>query len=471
MKNIMELKNISFRYDDYNKNSVEDVNFTIKKAEVVFLVGNSGAGKSTLLNIINGIIPEVIEGDLKGELIINERDDLKIYEKSLILGNVFQNPRSQFFTTNTTSELVFQMENYGYKIEIIRDRLDGIVNKFKVQNLLDREIFNLSSGERQFLALLTAMIMDPEVIVFDEPSANLDYGNAMRLKRQIQKFKEEGKTVIISDHRCFYLRGILDKVLLIENGTVKIFDSESEFIDYDYGNRVFDLFSFEYPNREVVKSNITDVRLENISYGEILKDINISFNKNEVATIVGVNGVGKTTLSKIISKLIKADKGVVDIKGKALYIMQDADFQLFGSTCLKELEITQRDMDRNIKALELLNLIGLKDKHPQSLSGGEKQRLQMAISMVSENDVIILDEPTSGLDKNSMNRVIEMIEILKKDRTIIVISHDYEFIRKCTDRIVYIKDSKIKDEFYLENSNIEKLNKIYIEMEGKYEQK
>lgn len=469
MRNVIELKNVSFRYSNSCKNSIGDINFEIKKGEVVFLVGNSGSGKSTLLNILNGIIPEVIEGDLKGDVIINGRKDLKIYERSLLLGNVFQNPRSQFFTTNTTSELVFQMENYGYEVKEMSRRLNYIVDKFEVKNLLNREIFNLSSGERQFLALLTSIIMNPEVIIFDEPSANLDYGNAMRLKKQIKKFKDEGKTVIISDHRCFYLNGILDKILLIEKGSLKVFNSEKEFFDYDYGNRVFDLFNFEYINREVVKSKVVDVKLENVCYKDILKNLNVSFNKNEVTTIVGVNGVGKTTLSKIISKLIKVDSGVVNTKGNALYIMQDADFQLFGSTCLKELEITQRDINRNLSALELLNLIELKDNHPQFLSGGEKQRLQMAISMVSENDIIILDEPTSGLDKNSMNRVMKMIEILKKDKTIIVISHDYEFIRKCTDRIVYIEDKNIKDDFYLEKSNIIRLNDIFIEMEEKYE--
>ncbi|MDO4779234.1 MAG: ABC transporter ATP-binding protein [Tissierellia bacterium] len=470
IEKIIEANNISFTYSDCEKEALKNVNFTINKGEVVFLVGDSGSGKSTLLNIINGIIPEVVEGDLKGSLSIKGKENLKIYERSLILGNVFQNPRSQFFTTNTTSELVFEMENYGFSYEEMEKRLGKIVEEFNLQKLLNREIFNISSGERQLLALTTALIMDPEVIIFDEPSANLDYGNSMRLKREIESLKKKGKTIIVSDHRCFYLKGIIDKVLLIEKGIVIEFNSEEEFINYDYGRRVFDLFSHEFCEKNVVESDVEGLKIESLSYKDILKDISVSFKMNEVSTIIGINGAGKTTLAKLVSGLIKPEKGKVKGAEGALYIMQEADFQLFGSSCIKELEITQKNEEKNNDALKLLDLLKLKDNHPQTLSGGEKQRLQMAISLVSDNNVIVLDEPTSGLDKNSMKRVIEMVNTLKKDRIILIISHDYEFIRKCTDKIIYIKDSKIEDEFYLSKDNIPRLNKIYEEMEKSYEQ-
>lgn len=467
---VIEAKDLTFRYAESSTNGIEKMNFSVRKGELVFITGSSGCGKSTLLNLINGIIPEVIEGELQGDLFINEKKDSKIYERSLFLGNVFQNPRSQFFTTDTTAELVFEMENYGIPAPEMREKLTHIVKKFQVEKLLNREIFGISSGERQFLALLTALIMDPEVIIFDEPSANLDYGNAMRLKKQIKNLKSSGRTVIVADHRCFYLRGIMDKVLLIQNKTVQTFDSESDFFDCDYGKRAHDLFSHHYEKRDIVKSDVTGVSIRNLCYRDILKEITTDFKKNEVTTIIGINGAGKTTLAKIISKITKPDHGSVTTSGQPLYIMQDADFQLFGSSCLKELEISEKDTAKNIKALQLLNLWELRDNHPQTLSGGEKQRLQMAISLVSPNEVIILDEPTSGLDKNSMNRVIEMLDILKKDRTVIVISHDYEFIRKSTDKIIYIKDSVLADSFYLEDEHIERLNKIYQEMEKSYEQ-
>lgn len=466
---LIETKNLTFKYAENEEPAIENINFTVNRGEIVFIAGDSGSGKSTLLNIINGIIPEVIEGEMKGDMIIDGKKDLKIYERSLILGNVLQNPRSQFFTTNTTSEMVFEMENYGLSADEMRKRLEQSVEEYRVENLLDREIFRISSGERQFLALVTALIMNPQAVIFDEPSANLDYGNAMRLKEEIKRLKAKGKTVIVADHRCFYLEGIIDKVLLVENKTVKEFKSERDYFHYEYGKRVFNLFKHEFPRREIVRTQNSGVEIKNLSYRGILEDITISFNEGEVTAIIGINGAGKTTLAKIISRVIKPDKGKVVSPGQALYIMQDADFQLFGESCLKELEITEKNGDKNADALKLLDLWRLKEKHPQTLSGGEKQRLQMAISLVSGNDVIILDEPTSGLDKSAMDRVIGMLEILKKGRTMILISHDYEFIRKSTDRIIYVKDTKIEEDFYLYEDNTEKLNKIYKEMESYYE--
>ena len=276
---LINAKNISFKYLESDRYTLKDINFTIKKGEVVFITGNSGCGKSTLLNIINGIIDEVIEGELSGNLYIDKKENLKIYQRSLLISNVFQNPRSQFFTSNTTSELVFAMENFSVSLSEMKKRVDYIKEKFKIENLLNRDIFSLSSGERQFLALVSAIIMDPNVIIFDEPSANLDYGNAMRLKKEIVKLKEQGKSVIISDHRCFYLDGIIDKVILIENKTLKEF-TKDEFFNVDYEKRVFDLFSYPYKKRKIKKANTESVKLKNIYFKDILEDIDVSFNKN-----------------------------------------------------------------------------------------------------------------------------------------------------------------------------------------------
>ena len=183
---------------------------------------------------------------------------------------------------------------------------------------------------------------------------------------------------------------------------------------------------------------------------------------------MGVNGAGKTTLARLLSKVIKADKGRIKSDEQALYIMQDADYQLFGASCLKELEISQSDEKINLEALDSLGLYELKDAHPHSLSGGEKQRLQMAISKVSSNQVIIFDEPTSGLDKNSMQKVVALIEEMKQNHTIIIISHDYEFIRNVSDRIVYLADKGIKESFYLIENEFSRLNEIFKEMEEYY---
>ncbi|MGT2721365.1 ABC transporter ATP-binding protein [Streptococcus porcinus] len=468
-KKIMLAQELSFTYEENKKSTLNKVNINLDLGELVFLTGRSGSGKSTLLNIINGIIPEVIEGQLVGDLWLDGQKHLKVHERHLLLGNVFQNLRSQFFTTNTTSELVFEMENCGVAHQDMVRRLKAINEKFKIEALLDRHVMTLSSGERQLLALLTALMMNPKILIFDEPSANLDYGNVMRLRQQIAALKKEDKLIIIADHRCFYLQGMMDQVLLLEDGTLKSYASEEAFYQTYYGKRVFDLFSHLYPAREISQTMIETVKIDQVSYKNILKDITLSFHQYEIAVIVGNNGAGKTTLAKLIAQLLKPSKGSIEVESQPLYIMQEADFQLFSSSCLKELEITCHDNEKNKEALQLVDLYDLKHKHPHSLSGGEKQRLQLAIAFVSSSDVIILDEPTSGLDKVSMEKVIVMLKLLKKEKTIIVISHDYEFIRGIADRIIYIAGHQIADDFYLEAQHITRLNTIYSEMEKYYD--
>lgn len=488
---MVEFRHVSFTYQDSEETTLEAVDFSIDEGSLVFINGRSGSGKSTLLHILNGIIPEVIEGELEGDILIDGQKDLPIAERSLILGNVFQNPRSQFFTTNTTAEMAFAMENYGLPKAEMKSRLEAMVERYQVRHLLNRNLFEMSSGERQLIALLTVLVMDPKVLIFDEPSANLDYGNAMRLRRQLAGLKKEGKTVIVADHRCFYLQGMIDQVLLLRDKTIHCFDSEQDFLNSEYGSRNMDLFYAEYGKRAICRSPDIGIRIERLSYKKVLKDISLELHKNEVAVVIGVNGVGKTTLAELISGVLRPDEGRIAIAderqtegggikkrrrnkryinaGKTLYILQDADFQLFGATCLKELEINRKNAADNLAALELLHLGALKDQHPQSLSGGEKQRLQMAISLVSDHPIVILDEPTSGLDKASMDCVIEMIERLKAERTVMLISHDYELIRRVADQVIYLKEGTVGDRFYPESDSIERLNRIFREMEAYYE--
>lgn len=426
-KVIIEGKDFSFLYKDTENDGIHHFDFKIKEGEVILITGDSGCGKSTFIKCINGLIPEVTEGERKGQLIVFGREDLKIDELNYKIGSVFQNPRSQFFTTNTTAELVFPMENYGYSLEKMQDTLQNITEEFHISNLLDRDVFELSSGERQMLALAAAKVLNPKLILFDEPSANLDYCNSMKLREVIKKLKEKGVAVLVADHRFFYLNNLLDRIFLIDKGHLKIFEDEKVFKQSRYHTRSFELFNLDIPFRTLQKQDLV-FELNSIGYQNILKDISLRFHKNEVVAILGNNGVGKTTLVRLISGLIKPTMGKVG-KSDALYIMQDADFQLFGTSVQNELKLSTKDETLIERALKRMDLYELKDRHPSSLSGGQKQRLQIAIAMVSSNSLVLFDEPTSGLDLNSMKRVAREILDLKKEKAIAVISHDYEFIR------------------------------------------
>lgn len=466
---LIEARNLCFSYPEGEEQGIFDVNFKINKGEVVLLTGNSGSGKSTLLKCINGLIPALYEGDLKGDVLIDgiSTKALGMAKLSHKMGTVFQNPRSQFFTDDSTAEMVFAMENYGVERGEMRKRLSSLCKEFDVENIMGRKISTLSSGERQLLALASAKTLNQDIFLFDEPSANLDYGNCMRLSRIIAKMKKNGMCVIVADHRFYYLNGIVDRVFLMDHGRINIFESEEEFRKCPYDTRNISLFDMKIERGAKRKAGEIKLKAEGVGYKNILKNISFELRKGEVCALVGNNGCGKTTLAKLLCRSVKPSTGKLWSEETPLYIMQDADYQLFGISVENELMIAERKLEKKRvdEALLSLNISELREKHPFDLSGGQKQRLQIGMALVSDKELMIFDEPTSGLDLYSMNRVSNEIRELSKRAAVLAISHDYEFIRKVADRIIYIKDSEIKADFVLDDEGIERLNQVFLKME------
>ena len=463
---MIRAEKLTFNYEQ-SDDGIKDIDFSVKESEVILLAGDSGSGKSTLLKCLNGLIPETVEGSLEGNLYFEDKkySELRMFELNEKIGSVFQNPRSQFFTTNSTAELVFPMENYGYTKKLMDERLEALTEKFGLHSLLNRNIFEISSGERQLLALASAMALNQKVVIFDEPSANLDYGNAMKLGKIISGMKKSGITVIVADHRFYYLKGLIDRVFLIEDGRLSQFDSEVEFKKSKYDTRSFDLFDLDLPVPEKSVNTEKIAGLKNVSYKNILTDISLELKKGEVSVLVGNNGVGKTTLAKLLCKTVKPDIGEVNINGLPFYIMQDPDFQLFGTSVYNELALVNNNEEAIAETLKYLGLYDYKDKLPFDLSGGQKQRLQIGMAMLCDKPLIIFDEPTSGLDIVSMKKVAREIVRLKENAAVLVISHDYEFIRNVANRIIYLKSGKVHEDFELTDNALCKLNNIFNNME------
>lgn len=468
MKDLLQAKSYSFTYANDEKPSLNNINLTIYKGEVILLTGNSGCGKSTLIKAMNGLIPNLVEGTTSGSFALLQKEvkDTEMFDISKNVGSVFQNPRSQFFTTNTTSELVFAMENFGYSREEMQHSLERRSKQFHLSNLLDRNIYTLSSGERQLLALACANSLDEQILLFDEPSANLDYGHAMKLNRFIKDLKQKGYTILIADHRFYYLNDVLDRVFLLEDGNLTIFESVQAFKDSTYPTRSFSPFDECLKTQTATHTNKV-VEVSNVCYKNILKDVSFDLYDHEICVLVGTNGAGKSTLARLLSSSIKQDSGSIKQEKRPFYIAQDADYQLFGSSVYDELCLTTKDIDETtiLNTLDRLELLKLKDKHPFDLSGGEKQRLQIGLATLSDAPLLIFDEPTSGLDVNRMKMVCNEIKKLQANASILVITHDYEFIMEVAQRVMYLHNNTVERDFQLDSSTMQTLQSIFIEME------
>lgn len=467
---MLEFKDVSFTYKNSNNKVLDRVNFKINKGECILLTGVSGSGKSTLIHLMNGLIPTLYEGQLEGEILFKNKDlkDIESYDISKNIGYVSQDPRGHFFTTNTTSELVFSMENYGIPLNEMKKKYSELVNLLELEKLVDKNIIYISSGERQKIAIGCSLSLEPEIIILDEPSSNLDFHMTKKLKQLIEKLKTKGYTIIIAEHRMYYIQDLIDRVFVINNGKViekTISDLKS---DNEVPLRSLDIFNLELENISCKNKELL-MEINNITYKNILSNITTTVYKGDVIGLIGKNGVGKTTLLRLLSNIMKPNKGKIVGKVVPFLVMQDMDYQFFTESVESEMKFgsADNDLEKIDSLLMKLGLTEFKDKIPFELSGGQKQRLLIAISALANVNLLMFDEPTSGLDYVNMTKVSGILKDLSKNSALIVATHDIEFLYKTCNRVVYLDDKVIKEDFYLNLENKKKVNNIFINMEGK----
>lgn len=491
----IQIENASFTYPGAETPSLNDISLSIPKGQCVVITGPSGCGKTTLTCLINGLIPHVYDGELVGTVLISNRDiaTWNAGELGTTVGSVFQNPRSQFVNIDVTSEIAFGCENLGLPREQIVKRVHDCARILGIEHLLGRRVENLSGGQKQMIIIASALAMDPEIFVLDEPTASLDAGAMRQLANALEVLKAQGKTIVVSEHRLWWLSGVADRVIRIRRGRITGDWPASDYQRIPFrerfaaGERAWHVGEIEIgaangigeTHSAVDRGSGSDHVLlaENLEVAykrvkQILKGVNLQLQGGSVVGLLGRNGAGKTTLLRTLSGLMREKAGKVALDeaplpyrkrlGDIHLVMQEPGYQLFADSVLAEAEQAASDTKAAESLLDRFELTALKDRHPLSLSGGERQRLSIAAGILQGSKAIVLDEPTSGLDRESMVKIAQVIrDFAKKGHVVCIVTHDFEFLCSACDEIAELEGGAISYRYRLDAAGLERAKKLF----------
>jgi len=395
---------------------------------------------------------------------------LRIGEIGELAASVFQNPRSQFFTVNSSNEVAFGLENHGLPQDKIRQRVEEAFRIFHLERLKDRNVYALSSGERQLISILSAWAMDTDIFLLDEPTANLDFAATQQLKEILLALKRQGKTLLLSEHRLYYLADIADEFWVMADGEIKGKYTAAEVKAFSVERRqtlslrTLDLAEITVPEKEPLPKTVpTVLAVSYVRYtygrkaGDTLSGVSFSVREHEIVGLVGANGCGKTTIGKLIAGLYRPSGGRIMRFGKpqnpkqlqkqVLFILQDAEFQFFTNSVLHELQyghkVTPEFEQRTEALLKRMDMWDCRDRHPFSLSGGQMQRLTLMMAYLSSKPIVILDEATSYTDPENEAVIQSALARLVRGKTLLVIAHRLPTIADA-DQIIVVNQGKIE---------------------------
>lgn len=465
---------------------LEDASLRIRPGECVLLCGPSGCGKSTLLRLINGLVPNFHPGVLTGSATVAGIDpsvsSLDVTGRHV--ATVFQNPRTQFFTSEVRSELAFGPENFGTDPSTIRNRLAEAARRTGIDDLLSASLFRLSGGQKQLVACAASMVVEPRVYLFDEPTSNLSLESVNLLRGVLLDLRASGATMVIAEHRLSYLRNVVDRVILLDGSRIvrempaaRLW-AMNEQERTDLGLRALHPVEPAHPAlvlhageaasdqgvqasgagaRRNASPSTSGLTVEDLrfSYGShrVLDIPRLDLPRGRVTALVGPNGAGKSTLTRILVGLERA-KGTIRLDGRALrarertrlgyVVMQDVHRQLFGAEVREELALGVPPEDltngRVERTLADHGLTDVADRHPMSLSGGQKQRLVIAAARMVDKEIYIFDEPSSGLDYRHLHSTARTIrDLAETGKVVVVVTHDEELLTACADRVVQMR--------------------------------
>ena len=504
---ILDVRDLSFTYAGSDKKAIENLSFSLEKGDFLAVCGSTGSGKSTLMRLIKReLMPS---GALEGKIYL-DGDDMSALgeaETAFRIGYVMQNPEQQIVTDKVWHELAFGLENMGVPQEAMRRRVAETACFFGIENLFDKSVSELSGGQKQLVCLASVMAMQPEILILDEPTAQLDPISASEFISTVLRLSRElSLTVIMIEHRLEEVIPVSDKLLALDNGRQVAFGNTRDavrkigeypglnegmpaalrlfrklggasippltntegrrYIEGNFGNRTRAL-----PDEEHTLCDEAALELENVYFryareaDDVLRGVTLRVNKGEVFCILGGNGSGKSTMLWCAAGVNKPYSGNIRIFGKKIRDYKNGDLYRNCVSLLPQdvqtvfLKDTVGEEIRELGQGDIpFDLSHLAKKHPYDLSGGEQQLAALAKVLMTKPRLLLLDEPTKGIDAHTRGIFASLIKKLSADGvTVVIVTHDVEFAANIADRCAMFFRGEVTScgtpgDFFSENS-------------------
>lgn len=494
MDTLVRADGLSFQYRQADTPALRDVSFTAEAGQMLLIAGRSGCGKSTLVRAVNGLIPHRYRGELSGSVTVAGRDvaSTSLRDLAISVGTVLQNPARQIVASTVEAELAFGPENLGVPVADIRRRIAEVAQSCEITDLLGRETATLSGGQQQMLAIAGVFMLDPGIVVVDEPLANLDPAAAVRTLGMLRRLADRGAAVLIVEHRVEEVLDVAepDAVLYLEDGRTAYFGDAAGFLAVADPSQVklpFAAVLEHYrrlghrpdvpPPRTVreISSDLPprlDYRKVHAGYDgeEVLHGVSAAFPPGRTVAVIGANGSGKSTLLKTAMRLLPVTAGEVFVDGEPVasksvaelarsvgYVFQNPSQMFFARTVTEELLFGAKNFgiardeavelaERSLARANLPELSELGQRPPLTLSFGQQKRLALAIALALRPRTLVLDEPTAGQDYGNTVHFLREVQGMADLDTLFFITHDVDLALTFADRIVIVSAGRLVED-------------------------
>lgn len=516
---MIAIENLSYTYPHAKSPALKSLNIQIDQGELVLITGASGSGKSTLFYCLKGLLPHQYGGTLKGRISVNGQDvgSMSIADIAKLVGLVMQDPEDQFCNLFVRDEVAFGVENLKLKPSICIELTLNALEVVGLEGMSDRIVVELSGGEKQKTAVASILAMDTPILLFDEPTANLDARSGREVLRFIASLCRGGKTILVIQHELDELIDCTDKLLVLEQGAVLDFGSPRVLIKkyenllpnarsiglpqitkaalatrqwiafeqlplnaQEFASQVeapsgadttsIEIYSTTPPTDQNGNEFIVEAEDINFSYPyskeTAIRNVSLKVRAGETIAIVGKTGSGKSTLARLLVGLLKPGNGIIKIGGMNVasvseyqiqrqvgYVFQYPEHQFLADNVYDEIAygldvqgVPIEEREHIVKAIiQSIGLRELEDRHPFSLSGGEKRRLSVATMLVLNPKLLILDEPTYGLDESNVDKMMQLLfkQMRERDITIIFITHNMTLVAEHAERLLVIDQGEV----------------------------